>query len=192
MALKHIAVILTLGCAGAASVSSWVRPDGHVERRQISPREELFPCDTDPENDNCDCERDSDCSQRPRGECHPGWDVALNSSEQDPGLVQTCRYHDCEADRDCPNGLCVPAGHLRAVNTCIRVSCRSNAECRGGTCLIYPTSEGSSEAHCVANDSVCSASGSCGGEHEDADGNFVEQRCQFENRVAVCVETASL
>lgn len=175
--------LVVLLAAACSQETTWVRPDG-VTHRVSTSREPLLSCDSPDAQDHCDCDRDSDCDEAPNGECHRGFPGG-GSTGYDPGLVQTCRYHACDSDADCDNGICVPPGFLAAVSVCVRAGCRSNAECNGGTCRILPTPDGSRETRCIAPEDECPEV--CP-PREDEYGNTRDQVCEYVEGVGRCVD----
>ncbi|RLB55445.1 MAG: hypothetical protein DRJ42_06305, partial [Deltaproteobacteria bacterium] len=142
---------------------------------------------------HCDCESDGDCDREPGGECHAGF-AGGGTTGYDPGIVQSCRYPDCQRDADCgDHALCVPAGFIAAVNKCMRVSCTSNADCTrpdgaSGHCRMMMATGSNREAHCVYPDSECgSADGPVCSPVVDANDYRRDQRCVFSDGVPTCV-----
>jgi hypothetical protein len=109
------------------------------------------------------CRANSDCSDKPGGECIPNAMYHCG-----PGRPQGSQcYYGCQSDADCtvaPHGVC-DAGYPR---TCHYGPCRTNADCtqrEGGTCVLGVEGQDPScqtpVVYCRYSGDPCGVNGDC-------------------------------
>ncbi|MEP6872679.1 MAG: hypothetical protein ABI939_12640 [Anaerolineaceae bacterium] len=129
------------------------------------------------------CAGDSDCAERPYGEC-------LRSF---PGGGCACAY-GCATDADCAGGhICACAGVVDGRSRCVPAECSGGAACDSGLCGLSvgkgPCGDISAALACIDSGSACRVDADCAGrEPMFCSGDEKPLQCRLLSGAWLCTE----